>query len=48
MLLGLLLNFNAASENHKKLSPIGNMTHTSLGCRWRGQPPDVEGSCKYI
>jgi len=27
MVLGFLLNFKAASENHKKLSPLGNMTH---------------------
>jgi len=46
--LSFLLNFNSASENHKELSPLGNMAHTSSGCIWRGQPPDVEGSCKYI
>jgi hypothetical protein len=21
---------------------------SSLGCRWRRWPPDMEGSCKYI
>jgi hypothetical protein len=42
------LNFNTASENHQEISPFGNMAHTSSGCRWSRQPPDVEGSCKYI
>jgi hypothetical protein len=28
----LLLNYNAAFENHQQLSPLGNMTHTSSGC----------------
>jgi hypothetical protein len=30
------------------ITPLATWHSTSSGCRWREQPPDVEGSCKYI